>query len=503
MSRRLLLTLAATAGIALLGAVPAEAQDRIRIGSPYQTSTLDPMRSAAAGNIETYGQLYSRLLRRDESGELQPGLAESWEVSEDGRKITLHLRDAMFSNGDPITAEDVAFSLTRVRDDPESAYPAPLQEMETITAQDEKTVVITLEHPFAPFLGNLEVFNAAIVDKSDVEARGEEAFTSDPVTSGPYMVEEWVPNDRLVLAPNPHYWREGFPKNEGAELIEVPAENTRVSMMLSGELDAAREIPWSQVEQLQAAEGVDMPLEPSTQIFIVLLNHARAPFDDVKVRKAAAMALDTAGLTKAMTFGLATPAQSTLPMALDYWDKDAPGIPYDPEAGRALLEGSGYGGEPVTILITDNPEREKMAVLMQAQWDAIGLKSQIEKVDGGTWWSRVPEGDYDAAPTWYYNETTDPDLALRWALCGACGSDSFHTKYNSEEVNRLTEEGAAELDPAKRAGIYEEVQRITLDEVSQIPLYYPPFANAYSDRVTGLSMTPALQWTLESAEIAN
>lgn len=502
MSRRLLLALAATAGIALLGTMPANAQDKIRIGSPYQTTTLDPMRSAAAGNIETYGQIYGRLLRRDENGELQPGLAESWEVSEDGRTITLHLRDAKFSSGDPITAEDVVFSLTRVRDNEESAYPAPLQTMKTAEAKDEKTVVVTLKHPFAPFLGNLEVFNAGIVDKSDVEARGEEAFTKDPATSGPYMVEEWIPNDRIVLAPNPNYWREGFPKNAGAELIEVAAENTRVSMMQSGELDAAREIPWSQVEQLKAAEGIEMPLEPSTQIFIVLLNHARAPFDDVKVRKAAAMALDTAGITQAMTFGNATPANTTLPNALEFHDKDAPGIPYDPGQAKTLLEESGYDGQPVTILITDNPEREKMAVLMQAQWGQIGLKSEIEKVDGGTWWSRVPEGDYDAAPTWYYNETTDPDLALRWALCGSCGSDSFHTKYSNEEVNRLTDEAARELDPAKRAELYKKVQDITVDEVAFIPLYYPPFANAYSNRVEGLSMTPALQWTLEDAEVA-
>jgi peptide/nickel transport system substrate-binding protein len=503
MSPRLLLTLVAAAGIALVGTTPADAQNRIRIGSPYQTTTLDPMRSAAAGNIETYGQIYSRLLRRDENGELQAGLAESWEVSEDGKTITLHLRDAKFSNGDPITAEDVVFSLTRVRDNEESAYPAPLQTMDTITAKDERTVEIKLKHPFAPFLGNLEVFNAGIVSKSDAEARGEDAFTQDPVTSGPYMVEDWIPNDRIVLAPNPNYWREGYPKNDGAELIEVAAENTRVSMMQSGELDAAREIPWSQVEQLKNAEGIEVSLEPSTQIFIVLLNHARTPFDNVNVRKAAAMALDKEGITNAMTFENAVPANSTLPMALDFWDKDAPGIPYDQEQARTLLEESDYDGEPVTILITDNPEREKMAVLMQAQWDAIGLKSEIEKVDGGTWWSRVPEGDYDAAPTWYYNETTDPDLALRWALCGSCGSDSFHTKYNNEEVNRLTEEGAAELDPEKRAEIYKKVQEITLDEVSQIPLYYPPFANAYSERVTGLSMTPALQWTLEGAEVKN
>ena len=497
------LTLATLA--ALLAAVSlgpsAEAQEPIRIGSPYKTTVLDPMRSAAAGNIETYGQLYSRLLRRNAEGGLEPGLAESWDVSDDGTTITLNLRDAKFSNGDPITAEDVVFSLTRVRDDEESAYPAPLQTMKEARAEDERTVVIELDHPFAPFLGNLEVFNAGIVDKSDVEARGEDAFAEAPVTSGPYMVEEWVPNDRLVLAPNPNYWREGYPKNDGAELIEVASENTRVSMMLSGELDAAREIPWSQVEQVKAADGVSMPLEPSTQIFIVLLNHGRAPFDNVDVRKAAAMALDTPAVTTAMTFGAATPANTTLPNALDFHDTDNPGIAHDPDAAKALLEGSGYGGEEVVILITDNPEREKMAVLMQAQWDAIGLKSKIEKVDGGTWWSRVPDGDYDAAPNWYYNETTDPDLAVRWALCGTCGNRSYYTNYDSEEVNRLTEEGAAEMDPAKRAEIYAQIQQITLDDVSQIPLYYPPFANAYSDRISGLSMTPALQWTLEETEV--
>ena len=87
------------------------------------------MRSAAAGNIETFGQLYARLLRRDANGELAPGLAESWEISDDGTVITLTLRDAEFSDGSPVTAEDVVFSLLRVRDDPESAYPAPLQEL--------------------------------------------------------------------------------------------------------------------------------------------------------------------------------------------------------------------------------------------------------------------------------------------------------------------------------------------------------------------------------------
>ncbi len=139
---------------------------------------------------------------------------------------------------------------------------------------------------------------------------------------------------------------------------------------------------------------------------------------------------------------------------------------------------------------------------MQAQWAEIGLNSRIEKVDRGVWWERIPEGEYAAAPSWWYNETTDPDLAVRWALCGTCGTEAFHTRYNNPKVNELTETAAAETDSARREELYHQIQEITTEEVSQIPLYYPPYANAYSDRVEGLTMSPALQWSLEEATIA-
>lgn len=172
-------------------AAPAQAADTIRIASPYSTTTLDPMRSAAAGNIETYGLLYARLIRRNTAtGELEPGLAESWEVSDDGTSYTFHLRDAKFSDGTPITAEDVAFSLERVRSDDRSAYPAPLGTVDSISAADASTVEVKLKNPFAPFLGHLEIWNMGIVSKADVESRGEDtAFTEAPAASGPYQVK--------------------------------------------------------------------------------------------------------------------------------------------------------------------------------------------------------------------------------------------------------------------------------------------------------------------------
>lgn len=492
---------AALMGALLLGtAASATADNIIRIASSYPTTTLDPARSAAAGNIETFGQLYSRLLRRAADGSLEAGLAESWNVSDDGKTLTLVLRDAKFSDGSTITADDVVFSLLRVRDLKDSAYPAPLQQMADAKAQDPKTVLITLKTSFAPFLGNLEVFNTGIVSKADVEKRGEkEAFAGAPVTSGPYMVKEWRPNDRLILAPNPNYWRTGYPKNDGAELIEVGDDNTRVTMMIAGDIDAVRGVPWSQVADLQGRDGISVPLEPSTVIFMTLLNHSRAPFNDIKLRQAAAHAIDTAAVTKAMTFGHAQPANTTLPGALDFHDKANPGIKYDPEQAKALLGETQRSAEPLVILITDNPEPERLAVLLQAQWAAVGLVSKIEKVDSGVWWDRVPKGDYDAAPTWWYNETPDPDLAVRWALCGTCGNESFYTKYSNPAVDEMIEKGAGEQDPAKRAEIYRQIQEITTSEVAQIPLYYPPYANAYSKGIQGLMMTPSLQWTLEEA----
>lgn len=211
------LLLAVLSGAALWAGA-AHAQDNtLRIASANRVDTLDPIRSAAAGNIEAFGQLYARLLRRTSEGELQPGLAESWQGSEDGLTYTFELRDAKFSDGTPITAEDVAFSFNRVAKDEASTYPAAYATVDEVVAVDEDTVELRLSKPSAPILAYMEIFNAGVVSKDDVEERGEEAaFAGDPVASGPYMVEEWLPNDRLILTKNPNYWREGHRRSSGS-----------------------------------------------------------------------------------------------------------------------------------------------------------------------------------------------------------------------------------------------------------------------------------------------
>ena len=486
--------------------IPVYAIETIKVAVASNTTTLDPVKSAYTPMIMTYGQLYSRLLRLNKSGELEAGLAKSWTVSEDGLEYTFQLRDSKFSDGSKLTAADVKFSLDRVSQHKETAYPATLAMIDSITVVDDLTVNIKLKYPSGPFISNLEVFNAAIVSKNSVETNGEKIAFENPIASGPFMVREWRKNDRIIFERNPHYWREGYPKSDVVEYIQVEDVNARVSMLRAQQVDAIESAPYSMLKQLAQNPKINVPLNPTTKTNIVLLNHDRAPFDNIKVRQAAYLALNTAAIAKVVTRGLVTKAaNTTLPGSLSFHDKSLSVHQYDVAAAKKLLDEAGaVGAEVEMIMVSGDLEAEHTALIIQSQWAAIGLKAKVIKLDSAAYAQRRnKDRNWNAIPAWYYNETLDPDLAVRWAVCGSCGSNSFHTKYNNEQVNALTEQGSSEIDATKRAKIYSEIQRISTQEVAHIPLFYPPYTHAYSTRIKGLKMTPALQWTLEDAEVVN
>ena len=474
----------------------------LRIATLYIVSTLDAIKSAQAGDITMTGQLYSRLFRANPDGSLEPGLAESYEVSPDNTTYTFHLRDAKFSDGEPITAQDVVFSYLRLRDNPDSAYSSPFKVIKDVQAVDTKTVVITLDAPAGTFPGAFEMYNAGIVPQHAVEAMGEEEFGKMPVVSGPYKVREWRPNDRVILERNPYYWREGLPIIDVVEIIEVPNDNTRVSMLRSGEVDVIQSTPWVNLEEMKKEEGIKVPLDSSTIINIILLNHKLPLIQNFNVRKAMALGIDVKAIVDSVTFGNAKVANSLLPSALQYYNPDQPAFEYNPDEAKRLVEEAGaVGAEIEFLVVSGSSDQELSTLLIQDQLKKIGLNVKITQVDLSTWWEMVPAGEYGATITWWYNETPDPDLAVRWALCGTCGVDSFYSFYNNERINELTELGLRAPDQEQRKLYYYELQKIAMDEVGQIPLYYPPYTVAMSTAVENLMMTPAIQWTLEGASI--
>jgi len=484
--------------VAPLGARSARAQagNVLRMGLNSEVLTLDPIKTVYGPDIIIQGIMFSRLLRANaDRSEVLGGLAETMEISDDGLTYTYHMAEAHFSDGSPITAEDAAFSLTRLRFQKDSAYVAPFDAISEVKAADAKTVIVTLSRRFTPFVTLPELWNAGIVPKADVEKKGDEEFARNPVSSGPFRLVEWRQGDRVILEKNPTYYRAGLPHLDGVELIYVPDDNTRLSMLQAGDLDMMIGVPAPRVQEMIDLSFRAQP-ETSSVTNCLLINHAAEPFNDLKVRQAVNAAIDRAAIAETVTSGFASPASSVMAPALDFFNADLPVPTRDVGKAKALLAEAGKEGLAFELMVSAGiVDDERSAVLIQSQCAEAGITVNISKVDSTQQWTRLTEGEYQATLGWWYNETRDPDSALRWAVCGTCGNQSYFTRFDNARVNELIEIGSAETDEAKRRATYAELQQITYDEVSYVPLYYPPYFNAYSTRVQNLILNPHYQFS--------
>ena len=203
-------------------------------------------------DIWTMNNLNSYLVRATKHADnLEPDLATHWEVSEDGTTYTFHMREAKFSDGTPVTAQDAKFSIERARDHPASFMAALYQNITSIETPDERTVVITLREPSAPFLSTIAMFPASILPQKVVEERGED-FGSNPIGAGAFRLKEWRRGVVIVLERNPHYWEEGLPLVDQVEWHVVSEDNTRILKVQAGELDAALFVPFNRIAELEA-----------------------------------------------------------------------------------------------------------------------------------------------------------------------------------------------------------------------------------------------------------
>jgi peptide/nickel transport system substrate-binding protein len=474
----------------------AEGNKILRMGYGSEVLTLDPIKTVYGPDIIIQGMMYARLLHANaDRTDIGPGLAETWEISDDGTVYTFHLRDAKFSDGSPITAEDVAFSWHRMRFQKDSAYAAPFQPLTKVEATDGKTVVMTLDRRFTPFLTLTEIWNTGIVPKAAVEKMGDDAFAKAPVTSGPFKFADWKPGDRVTLARNEHYYREGEPKIDGLEFRYVPDDNTRVSMLQAGELDVCIGVPAPRMAELKAA-GFRADPEPSSTTYDMIINHSTEPFNDLKFRQAVSYGIDRKAICDAVTLGLGTPATSIMSPTLDFFDKSLPVINRDVEKAKALLAESGKTGASFELIQNAGiADEEKAAVLIQAQLAEVGITVNIAKIDSTQAWTRLIDGTYQAEMNWWYNETRDPDNALRWCVWGAGDNKSYYSRYNNDEVNKLVDQAAGETDNAKRADLYAQIQKTVVDEVAQVALYHPTWLNAYAPNVKNLILNVGLQFS--------
>lgn len=476
----------------------AEAAGVLTIGRREDSTTFDPIKTAQNIDNWVFSNVYDVLIRVDKTGtKLEPGLAESWTASDDGLTYTFKIRDTKFSDGSPLTAEDAAYSLLRIRDDPASLWSDSYKVIDTAVATDAHTLTIKLKNPSAPFLSTLALPNASVISKKGMESLGADDYGEKPIASGAFVIEEWRRGDRVILKKNPNFWQADRVKLDGVEWISVPDDNTRMLNVQAGGLDAAIFVPFSRVEELKKDPNLNVAIDASTREDHLLINHAHGALAKKEVRQALDLAIDKKAIVDTVTFGQGTVANSYIPKGALYYYADNLQRPYDPAKAKELLAAAGASNLTLNYLVRAGDEvDEQTAVLVQQQLQKAGITANLQKVDPSQEWDMLVAGDYDVSVNYWTNDILDPDQKTTFVL-GHDSNNNYLTNYKNEAVKELVAKARLELDPKKREAMYVDLQKMSKDDVNWIDLYYSPYINVTRKNIENFYQNPLGRFFLE------
>jgi len=426
-------------------------------------------------SIWTMLLFYEQLIRVTPDGlSLEPGLAESWEASDDGKTYTFKLREAQFHDGTPFTAEDAAFCIDRAANAEGTPWQFILQVVESTEAPDPRTCVVHLENVWAPFEADLAMFSASIFPKAAYEEQGD-AFFEHPIGTGPFQFVSRTPDVEVVLEKNPNYWQPGVPYLDGVTFKVLQDSNARVLQLQGGELDIATLVPYNQLEIFRNDPAYTVYPENVARIDIVSINTTRPPFDDKTLRQAMNYAVNKESIIQNVLFGNGEIATSFLPK-MPGRDLNSPSYSYDPEKAKALVaESAGKDGFEADYNVTaGDAVGTQVAQLVAADLAQIGGKINVVPIDGNTLLERLfTTFDFDLMGSYYTTDIIDPDELASFAVLGEGGSGAMGSQYNNPEINALILQAQSETDPEKRQELYNQIQAMHLDDAPFIFLYYP------------------------------
>ncbi|HEY7332497.1 MAG TPA: ABC transporter substrate-binding protein [Candidatus Limnocylindria bacterium] len=498
----------------------------VRIGIGGSPDSLNPGNGLLAEAYDLYELVYDTPIGINEAGEFFPELATEWSVADDGVTWTMTIRDdAVFHDGEPVTAEDVAFSIQLYKDTEDFPYlPSYASYFETIDAPDESTVVLTTAEPIGNFEANI-VF-MYVLPKHIWEDAGDpiEFQNREMIGSGPFKLAEYQRREFTRLEANEDYFK-GRPNIDEVIFQTYRNSDARVQALLNGEVDAISEFPPTAYQSLSTAENVQVHIADIAaggdirDILFNVVSPENCPTDDggectghpalqeVEVRRALAMGMDKQQIIDVALLGLGSKGVGFVPPGLgEYFIGTDADIPYDVAGANALLDQAGYtdtdgdgirecrsGQDCPTGDLTfrfnfpddiDTAPRE--AELIADMWEAIGVRIEIGAMDADTLTSICcPTFDYDVI-LWGWGSDPDPGFLLSVTTCAEIPTGYSETGYCTEEYDQLYADQGTEVDRDARIGIVHEMQQMLLDDVPYIVPYYPQNREAWrTDTFTG------------------
>ncbi len=462
----------------------------LRVAHWFPPLSLDPHTGSSGADHQVLYSLYDRLVHFEfETLEFTPGLATSWEFTDD-TTLVFNLREGVvFHDGSPFDAEAVAYNVDRVQNHPNTKVPADLESVESVEVIDELTVQFNLTKPDTGLVGILSDRAGMMVSPTAAEAADQAQLDASPVGTGPFKMVEYAAGERLLLEKNADYWQEGLPYLDGLEWDFTGDEQSGVNGLRAGDIDVALTLrDGSQIIELQSDPNLKVIASPSLNTDGCYINDEIEPWDDVRVRKAFSMAVDRDTIAEVMTFGLAEPAY--MPVPPQHWSS-APDLigsnSYDPEGAKALLEEAGLDSVDVTILFFQNPNELRKAELLQAGVAEAGFNVEVEVLELS---AAVPAMFTDRQYAMFCAPWTGRPDPSQTAL-SLFGSSAYYSVRDSDRagLDALLDAAVATPDLDERAAAYAELwQAAVVDEALWTPLWHNASNSATGADVGGYQL---------------
>lgn len=469
----------ALAVTALGGLTPAFAQARtdLNIGIQLEPTNLDPTTGGAAAAIRsvTHLNIFDGLTRIDKDGAVQPNLATSWDISDDGLTYTFHLKpDVKFSDGTPLTADDVKWTLDRDRaPESTSAQKQLFTAIASIEVVDPVTVKVTLNAPQSDFLYNMAWGDAVIVSQKTAADN-----INNPIGTGPYKLGEWVKADHITLVRNDNYT--GAPPALDSVTFKFISDGTAAAnALLAGDLDVFSGFPAPELlEQFKANPDFQVIVGTTQGETIMAMNNSRPPLDNIKVREAIAHAIDRQAIIDGSQFGYGTPIGSFFPPGDPAYIDLTSVSAFDPEKSKALLAEAGVSNLTLTFKVPPAAYARAAAPIIQQQLAAVGITVNVVNVEWADWIANVFQGAYDYDLTMVSHVEANDYAAF--------GKPEYYPRYDGTELNKLFAELNATTDAAKQTEIKQAIQKRLAEDFPVVYLFELPNITVANKNVQGL-----------------
>ncbi|MFV0351804.1 MAG: peptide ABC transporter substrate-binding protein [Oscillospiraceae bacterium] len=494
--------------------------------------TIDPALNTTVDGGNMLVHAFETLLIIDKDNAIQPGQAESYDVSEDGLTWTFHLRDGLkWSDGTDLTANDFVYSWKRIVDpDVAAPYAATVlgmvkgfdeaqagdAEALAVSAPDDKTFVVELAKP-TPYFTSLAAFaTLSPVQEATVEANGEAWATeaASYVSNGPLYVTEWVPSSHITMSKNPNYWNADAITVESIKFMLMEDSNASYSAYQTGDVQMIKDVPTEEIPAL--SDNSEFHISSNMGTYYISMRNQEAPLNDPLVRQALSLAIDRDYVANTIMQGTYTPAYNfvgpgiTTADGSEFMDTANGGVPYiseDYEANLAkakeLLVEAGYpngeGLPAIEYATNDTAYHRPVAEYLQQAWKELGLTVDVKIVEWATFSADRRAGAYMSARNGWLFDYNDPSNMLENLATGNGNNDG---KYSNPAYDKALENASITVDPDARFEFLHEAEDILMADMGVIPLAYYNDFYLINDNLTGWWHSPYGYWYFMYTEIA-